>query len=118
MGYLLLIMENRGDRAACGPEEGRRRMAAMEQFGADLTARGVLRGSNALRSDAQAVRVQAREGKRVLRDGPFAEAREMVGGYFLLDVATREQALAIATQCPAAAWAVVEVREIGACFDE
>jgi NitT/TauT family transport system permease protein len=52
---------------------------------------------------------------RVL-DGPFAEAREMIGGFFLLDVATRDDALAWAARCPAAAWATVEVRETGPCF--
>jgi hypothetical protein len=49
-------------------------------------------------------------------DGPFAEAREMVGGFFLLSCETRAQALAIAQQCPAAEWATVEVRELGPCF--
>ena len=50
-----------------------------------------------------------------LVDGPFAEAREMVGGFFLIDVATREEALAIARRCPAVAWATVEVRECAPC---
>jgi hypothetical protein len=49
-------------------------------------------------------------------DGPFAEAKEMVGGFFLLDVATRDEAVAIAGQCPAAEWATVEVRSIGPCY--
>ena len=49
-------------------------------------------------------------------DGPFAEAKEMIGGFFLIDVATREQALAWAARCPAVAWATVEVRETGPCY--
>lgn len=49
-------------------------------------------------------------------DGPFAEAKEMVGGIFLLDCKTREEALAIAAQCPAAEWATIEVRALGPCF--
>jgi hypothetical protein len=49
-------------------------------------------------------------------DGPFAEAKEMVGGFFLLDCATREEAVAIAGRCPAAEWATVEVRETGPCY--
>ena len=57
-----------------------------------------------------------RAGQRRLLDGPFAEAKEMVGGYFLLDCATRDEAVAIAAQCPAAAWATVEVRETGPCY--
>ena len=54
-------------------------------------------------------------GKPTLLDGPFAETKEMVGGFFLLDCETREQAIAIASECPAAQWATVEVRELGPC---
>jgi len=57
-----------------------------------------------------------RNGKPTLIDGPFAEAKEMVGGYFLIDCADKDQAVAIARECPAAAWATVEVREFGPCF--
>ncbi len=49
-------------------------------------------------------------------DGPFAEAKEMIGGFFLLDCATRDEAVAIASQCPAAEWATVEVRAVGPCY--
>ena len=59
---------------------------------------------------------QLRGGRAQVLDGPFAESKEMIGGFFLLDVATREQALAIAQACPAAEWATVEVRETGPCF--
>jgi hypothetical protein len=62
------------------------------------------------------VRVQVRDGRPSLTDGPFAEAKEMVGGYFLLTCKTREEAVAIAAECPAAQWATVEVREFGPCF--
>ena len=47
---------------------------------------------------------------------PFAEAKEMVGGFFLIDVATRDEAVAIASRCPAARWASVEVRECAPCY--
>jgi len=57
-----------------------------------------------------------RGGRDVLTDGPFSEAKEMLGGFFLLDCASREEALAIAAQCPAAEWATIEVRETGPCF--
>jgi hypothetical protein len=49
-------------------------------------------------------------------DGPFAEAKEMVGGFFLVDCETREEAVAIAAQCPAAQWCTVEVRALGPCY--
>ena len=60
--------------------------------------------------------MQVRQGRRTLIDGPFAEAKEMVGGYFLLTCQSREEAIAIAAECPAAQWATVEVREFGPCF--
>jgi hypothetical protein len=116
MPYLLLIVEPRGQRSERTPEEGRRAYADMVRFGEGLKARGLLRASESLRSDADGVRVSVRGGKRKLLDGPFAEAKEMVGGFFLLDCETREQAVEIAAECPAAAWATVEVREIAPCY--
>jgi hypothetical protein len=62
--------------------------------------------------------VQKRNGKASLLDGPFAEAKEMVGGFFLLQGVTREQALQIAAQCPAAEWCTVEVRGLAPCWDD
>ena len=116
MSYMLLIVEPVGQRRERTEDEGRALYDSMLKFSADLKARGLLTVSQSLRSDAEAVRVQVREGKRTLTDGPFAEAKEMVGGYFLLTCKTREEAVAIATECPAAQWATVEVREFGPCF--
>ncbi len=116
MAYLLLIVEPRGQRGERTPEEGRDAYAQMVRFGEGLKARGLLRASESLRSDSDGVRVSVRGGKRSLLDGPFAESKEMVGGFFLLDCETKEQAIAIAAQCPAAAWATVEVREIAPCY--
>jgi hypothetical protein len=49
-------------------------------------------------------------------DGPFIESKEMVGGFFLVDCNTREEAIALAKACPAAQWCTVEVRALGPCF--
>jgi hypothetical protein len=116
MAFLLLIVEPRGQRAERTPEEGQLAYAQMVRFGEGLKARGLLRAVESLRSDAEGVRVSVRAGKRTLLDGPFAESKEMVGGFFLLDCETREQAIAIAGECPAAQWATVEVRELGPCY--
>ncbi len=116
MPYMLLIVEPVGQRAERTPEEGRQAYASMTQFAGGLTERGLLLGCNSLTSDASGVRVQVRAGRRDLLDGPFAEAKEMIGGYFLLDCATQDEAIAIAADCPAAAWCTVEVREVGPCF--
>jgi len=118
MSYMLLIVEPTGQRQERGPVAGEQVYARMLQFTADLQARGVLEASNSLASTAKAVRLQVREGRQTLIDGPFAEAKEMVGGFFLLNVATRAEALAIAATCPAAEWATVEVRGVGPCYED
>jgi hypothetical protein len=116
MSYMLLIVEPVGQRRERTEDEGRALYDSMLKFSADLKARGLLTVSQSLRSDAEAVRVQVRQGKRTMTDGPFAEAKEMVGGYFLLTCKSKEEAVAIAVECPAAQWATVEVREFGPCF--
>ncbi|MEQ1685937.1 MAG: YciI family protein [Burkholderiaceae bacterium] len=116
MPYMLLIIEPPGQRAERGLEGGKRAYAEMQAFAEDLQARGVLRGVESLATDAKGVRVQVRDGRPSLVDGPFTEAKEMVGGFFLVDCATRDEAVAIAAACPAAAWATVEVREAGPCW--
>ena len=116
MSYLLLVIEPPGQRATRSQERGEEAFAQMLRFADDLKARNLLLGVNSLTSDTTGVRVQVRAGQRRLLDGPFTEAKEMVGGYFLLDCATRDEAVAIAAQCPAAAWATVEVRETGPCY--
>jgi hypothetical protein len=115
MAYLLMVMEPRGQRAQRNEAEALRAYDQMMTFAAGLEADGVLLRAESLRGDEQAVRVRAPAGKVQLLDGPFAEAKEMIGGFFLLDVATREQAIALAERCPAAGWATVEVRECAPC---
>ena len=118
MAYMLLILEPGEKRRTRPPAEGRLAYERMLGFAEDLKARGVLKASDALRSDAEGVRVGSRGGKRTIVDGPFAESKEIVGGFFLIDCQTREQAIRIANECPAAEWATVEVREVGVCFDD
>jgi hypothetical protein len=116
MAYMLLVIEKPGDRSARSEAEGRGLYDRMLQFSADLKQRGLLTMAQALKSDASGVRISAQGGRAVLRDGPFVEAKEMVGGFFLLTCETREQAVQIARECPAAQWATIEVRELGPCF--
>jgi hypothetical protein len=116
MPYMLLIMEPHGQRAERGLAGGQEAYARMVQFGDGLKARGLLRASESLASTEQAVRMQLRDGQARLVDGPFAETKEMVGGFFLLDCATRDEAVAIARECPAAEWATIEVRELAPCY--
>jgi hypothetical protein len=116
MAYMLLVVEKPGDRAARSEGEGEARYERMLRYSADLKERGLLTMSQSLKTDSIGVRVTGQSTKVVVRDGPFAEAKEMVGGFFLLTCETREQALNIARACPAAEWAEIEVRELGPCF--
>lgn len=116
MTFMLLVLEEPGQRATRTESEGRALYDRMLEYSATLKSRGVLLASQSLKASTEGVRVTVRDGRRLLVDGPFSEAKEMVGGYFLLDCATREEAVAIAGEVPAAEWATVEVREFGPCF--
>ena len=117
MAYMLLIVEPVGQRRALTEPELRRRYENMFRFSADLQARGLLTMSQSLKTDEKGARVSASGREPTVVDGPFAEAKEMIGGFILLTCETREQAIAIAAECPAAQWATVEVRELGPCFE-
>lgn len=118
MSYMLLIHEPIGQRATRTEAEGRAAYDAMLRFGADLKARGLLLAGESLASERLGTRVQRRNGKTQMLDGPFAEAKEMVGGFFLLTCKTHQEALTIAAQCPAATWCTVEVRGLAPCWDD
>lgn len=118
MPYMLLIMEPLGQRRERGEEQGRVVYDRMLRFGADLKERGLLLAAESLSDAPKARRVAVRAGQASVLDGPFAEAKEMVGGFFLLDCRTRDEAVAIARTCPAAEWATVEVRGVGPCYED
>jgi len=118
MQYMLLMIEPPEQRRTRTETEGRAVYDLMLKFAAELQARGVLRGVESLQSHTLATRVQVRSGRTQVLDGPFAEAKEMIGGFFLVDVPSREAALAIAAECPAAEWCTVEVRGLGPCYDD
>jgi hypothetical protein len=115
MPFLLLILEPQGQRRVRTPEEGRAVYARMVDYSARLKDRGVLVATNSLRSEA--VRLTVEAGQKRVVDGPFAESKELIGGFFLLRCDTREEALGYAADCPAAEWASIEVRETGPCYD-
>lgn len=116
MAYVLLVVEPVGQRRERTESEGRELYERMLQYSADLKRRGLLTMTQALKSDAAAARVKVQGDHSVILDGPFAEAKEMIGGFFLINCETREQAIEIARECPAAHWATIEVRELGPCF--
>ena len=115
--YMLLIVEDPAQRGTRTEAQGREVFDRMLKYADDLKRRGKLKAVESLSSpDANAARVQVREGTARLVDGPFAEAKEMVGGFFLVEAADRDEAIAIARECPAAQWATVEVRATGPCY--
>jgi hypothetical protein len=115
MPHMLLIVEPIGQREARGLEGGKLAYEQMLAFTEDLKRASVLMASSALATAAARLQRPVGAPTRVL-DGPFAEAKEMIGGFFLLNVPTQEEALEWAARCPAAAWATVEVRETGPCY--
>jgi hypothetical protein len=114
---MLLIMEPPGQRDKRSEDEGRKVYQRMLDFSAELGTRGLLKGAQSLKSDRDGTRVHVRDGKATLLDGPFSESKEMVGGFFLLECASKDEAIRVASECPAAEWATVEVRELGACYE-
>ena len=117
MPYMLLIAEPSGQRATRSEAEGHAVYDRMVRWGADLKERGVLLAGESLKSqDADTARVEVRSGKPLVLDGPFAEAKEMIGGFFLVDCKTRDEAVAIAISCPAAEWCSIEVRAVAPCY--
>jgi hypothetical protein len=118
MSYMLLILEKGEDRRNRPLEGGRAAYSSMLRFADDLNSRGLLKACDALRSDALGTRLSRQGGKSTVVDGPFTESKEIVGGFFLVDCKTKAEALALAEECPAIAWATVEVREVGTCFED
>jgi hypothetical protein len=116
MAYMLVILEDPAQRGTRTRAEGEAVFQRMLDFGETLQREDKLLAMQSLASQQKAARVRVRGGQAQVLDGPFAEAKEMIGGFFLLDCATREEAVAIARRCPAAEWATVEVRETAPCY--
>jgi hypothetical protein len=107
--YMLLIY---GDEQAWDELAREECYVESAQVARDLHARGQYLGASPLRSVATATSVRIREGKRIVTDGPFAETREQLGGYFLIDAPDLDQALEIAARIPAARVGTVEIRPV------
>jgi hypothetical protein len=104
MDYMLLIVNRRGE----APRE-QIGFAEMGKYAAELGQQGKMRGGAPLHSDDTGARVKVRAGKTHAVDGPFAESKEVIGGFFMLDARDAAEALAIARRCPAARAGFVEL---------
>ena len=109
MKYMLLIyLDEDGltetERAQCYGESA--------QFAAQLSKSGQYLGAGPLHPTSTATSVRVRDNKRVVTDGPFAETREQLGGYFLIDAKNLDEAIGIAERIPAGRWGTVEIRPV------
>lgn len=112
MEYLILIYGNEKGWMNLTPEQGEAMYAEYRAYGAELAKAGVIRGGNELMPTHTAKTVREQNGKFVTTDGPFAETREQLGGYFLIETDSLESALTWAAKCPGAkGGGCVEVRQ-------
>jgi hypothetical protein len=88
------------------------RVAAMMKYNEALQAAGVLITLDGLHPPSAGARVSFPGGKPVVTDGPFTESKEVLGGYWMIDVASREEAIAWATKCPASENEIIEIRQV------
>jgi hypothetical protein len=109
MKYLLLIYMN---EQAMGESEREQCYKDSTQLCHDLSARGEFLGANPLHPVASATSLRIREGKRMVTDGPFAETREQLGGYFLINAEDLDGAMAVASKIPAAKKGTIEIRPV------
>lgn len=84
----------------------------MMKYNESLQKAGILLALDGLHPPSMGARVSFKGGKPQVRDGPFAEAKEVLGGYWLIDVKSRDEAIAWASRCPASADEVIEVRQV------
>jgi hypothetical protein len=112
MQYLLMIYSKEGAWERMSPAQQQQGMAAYGAFTEALKKSGVLIGSNRLRPASAATTVRIANGKSQVLDGPYADTKEQLGGYYLIDVADLDAALAWAARCPGASHGVVEVRPV------
>ena len=87
-------------------------VGAMGRYNEELTKAGVLLALDGLQSPAKGARVSFAGGSASVTDGPFAEAKELIGGYWMIEAASKEEAVQWATRCPAADGDTIEVRQV------
>jgi hypothetical protein len=110
MRYALLICYD--ENAVVSPEDVAERLAAYQAFAQQMSSRGVLRDSLRLQPTATATTVQVRNGDVVIADGPFAETKEQIGGFYLVDCRDIDEAIEVASKIPGAVHGTIEVRPV------
>jgi len=109
MKYMLLVYM---DEQAMTDEERQQCYAESAQLTHDLNAKGQYVAAGPLHSVATATSVRVRDGKRAVTDGPFAETREQLGGYYIVEASDLDEAIAIAERIPPARYGTIEIRPV------
>ena len=112
MQYILMAYLQEGGWTKLTKAEQEQGIAAYKAYSEALTKAGVLKGSHSLQPSSTATTVRIANGKSQVLDGPYADTKEQFGGYFIIEVADLDAALAWAARCPAVGHGVVEVRPL------
>jgi hypothetical protein len=113
MQYMLLIYGDETQFAAPSTEEETRAvLEPWEKYGQWLTDEGMMKAGDALQPTATATSVRVENGEPLVTDGPFAETKEQLGGYYLIEADGLDQALEAAKRCPGAQGGTIEVRPV------
>jgi hypothetical protein len=112
MQYMLLIYDEEKAWAKMSQAEAGKVMGDYMTFTQEIKQSGQYQAGAALQSTQTATTVRMREGKRLTTDGPFAETKEQLGGYYLIDAKDLDEALAIAARIPSAKFGTIEVRPV------
>jgi hypothetical protein len=112
MRYILLIYTNETEDAKRTEAEGEANMAAYNAFTNEVQERGVYLGGDALHPTSAATSVRVRTGKSLVTDGPFAETKEQLGGFYMLDCKDLDEAIEFAAKIPGAKEGSIEIRPV------
>ncbi|ABE64247.1 conserved hypothetical protein [Nitrobacter hamburgensis X14] len=112
MRFMMLMIPKGYETAAPGTMPDAKAVAAMMRYNQDLKDAGVLITLDGLHPPSMGARVSFAEGKPLVTDGPFTEAKDVLGGYWMIDVASRDEAIAWATRCPASSNEIIEIRQV------
>ncbi len=112
MQYLLMIYQSEAEYDQRSADAVARMTAEYEVFTQSIVQSGHFKGADRLRPTTTATTVRVRDGKTLVTDGPFAETREQLGGYYLIEAKDLDEALAIAERIPSARVGSIEVRPI------
>ena len=112
MEYMLLIYSSEADGKKMSAAEGQQIFQGYQTFTQDLTKSGKMKGGAPLEQTTTATTVRIRNGKTVVTDGPFAETKEQLGGYYLVEAKDLDEAISIAAKIPGAKHGSIEVRPI------